>query len=88
MFVRGESMFGPRPSVRPSFDMLSNRSYSQESSVSDASVTINSPSSSSFGFDDLSLNSRNSPTPPAPPQHEDEDNRTTVRLVPTSSLEW
>lgn len=88
MFVRGESMFGPRPSVRPSFDMLSNRSYSQESSVSDASGTIDSPSSSSFGFDDLSLNSRNSPIPPAPPKHEEEDNRTTVRLVPTSSLEW
>jgi hypothetical protein len=88
MFVRGESMFGPRPSVRPSFDVLSNYSYSQESPMSDASRTINSPSSSNFGFDDLSLNSRNSPTSPAPPQHEDEENRTTVRIVPTSSLEW
>lgn len=88
MFVRGESMFGPKPSVRSSFDVLNNYSYSQESSMSDASRTINSPSSSNFGFDDLSLHSRKSPTPPAPLQREDEDNRTTVRIVPTSSLKW
>ena len=91
MFVRGESMFGPRPSIRSGFDVLSNYSYSQESFKSDASSAVNSPSASNFGFDDLSLNSRSSPTPPALPKREDEDNtnnRATVRIVPTSSLEW
>lgn len=87
--VRGQSMFGPSPYVRPDVslsigDKASEQTQSRDFLMTDAPVDLLTPSA--LGFDNLSLNSHESSMNASPIRREDQYCRTRVRIVPISSM--
>lgn len=99
-FVRGKSMFGPSPYIRPdSSSPLGNavNPYAQfeiepasyrgeDSPMSDATTAVGPLTPSALNFGDLSLGSGGQSLAPSPLRHDSTSTRATVRVVPTSSF--
>lgn len=97
-YVRGQSMFGPSPYIRPdSSSSLGNMidSYAQSrpgpfiyedecSPMSNATTAVGPLTPSALDFGDLSLNSPGYSLPTSSLRDDEHGSRTTVRVVPTS----
>lgn len=89
--VRGQSMFGPSPYVRPDFSSSTSTiagaySCSEDSPMSDAVTAVALLTPSALGFGGLSLNNHDYSSPSSPLRDGEEGNRATVRIVSTASL--
>jgi len=91
--VRGQSMFGPSPYVRPDLDSSLGDiidSYAQPglelSPMSDASTAVGPLTPSALNFGDLTLNSQGYSIPSSPLRHGNQSGRATVRVVPVASF--
>ncbi|KAJ4338486.1 hypothetical protein N0V95_008056 [Ascochyta clinopodiicola] len=97
-FVRGKSMFGPSPYIRPDHDFSVDdmlESYAQpvpaiygdaDSPMSDATTAVGPLTPVALNFGDLSLNSQGNSVPSSPLRDSEQGNRATVRVLPTSSF--
>ncbi|KAJ4317312.1 hypothetical protein N0V94_004997 [Neodidymelliopsis sp. IMI 364377] len=100
LFVRGQSMFGPSPYVRPDsasrlddiprFHVQSENgpsTYQNTSSpMSDVSTTVGPVTPSALNFGDLSLESQGYSLPSSPLRDIGYGNRATVKIMPTSAF--
>jgi hypothetical protein len=91
--VRGQSMFGPSPYVRPDLNPslsdaidLYAQPVTELSPMSDTSNTVGPLTPSALNFGDLTLNSQGYSLPSSPLRHGDQGNRATARVVLVSSL--
>lgn len=84
--VRGQSMFGPSPYVRP--DLVESYGYSgtELSPMSDTSTAVGPVTPSALNFDYLTLNSQGHPLTSSPIRYGRRGGRTTVRVVPVFSF--
>ncbi|KAF3052143.1 hypothetical protein E8E11_011421 [Didymella keratinophila] len=89
--VRGQSMFGPSPYVRPDLDSSLGDiidSYAQPgpelSPMSDASTAVDPLTPSALNFGDLTLSSQGYSIPSSPLLHGNQGGRATVRVVPVA----
>lgn len=91
--VRGQSMFGPSPYVRPDLDTSLGDtidSYAQpvtkQSPMSDASTAVDPLTPSALNFGELTLSSQGYSIPSSPLRHGNQGGRATVRVVPVASF--
>lgn len=93
LVVRGLSMFGPSPYVRPDLNSTLGRNHSSHvqpgdelSPISAASTEVGLLTPSALNFGDLNLNSQGHSFPSSPFQYGNQGGRTTVRIVPVISF--
>ena len=89
--VRGQSMFGLSPSVRPEpspslGNIVDSYAQSKGSSVSDTTTAVGPLTPGALKFGDLSLDSQGHSLPPSPLQTGGQGNYGRVRVVPISSF--
>lgn len=89
--VRGHSMFGPSPYVRPDFnsalrDIIDSYAASRDSSMSDATTAVGPLTPSALHFGDLSLSSQANSVPSSPFRDDGLNNRAIARIVPVASF--
>ena len=91
--IRGQSMLGPSPYVRPELDSSLGDiidSYAQPgpelSPMSDASTAVGPLTPSALHFGDLTLNSEGYSIPSSPHRHGNRDSSATIKVVPVASF--